>query len=526
MVVRHFFLSLFHNQHIFVITYLVVLCCFRHTLCSSTASTEPSSKKSVSLLRRYEAHLVQGKTREVYYIQNLKKRLIWDMQTLIALHLETSDIHHIPQWLCDSFEVGDKIDVSDKDSFSLFSQSFNASYSKGRIEIPLNYMVNLNKTLVVIYGQYRTFDYTCPSIFEHIVRQNMPCTVVMVIDESKEREFTPFAQHCMQPYRHLVTIIQEKFLYNPGLEFDLMQRALDHVASKNLTFDYIIKVRTDNYVKADFPVSEIYGTHANFFYRFLRFEYHLTQEYGARLQRKPSYHETLWAWIFTGGVAQFIRPMIFEPSDSPWSFINSTTWNQDVKDYIFSMPDWKRTNSYWSYFEVVVQAVQDVHARFTIAYLVGNTWIHFGKADVMTKISAGVKNHFGQLLWNVSSSQPDDNQLPKGYKWPVTSWPSERMRIRYDPTASQGSHQWKEFTESQLRLEHWQQSVNLVDIVNLHDYYKSFDFLGVPDKNSVIEDIDNPDIVVWLMRECSRHRMRKECDSGEEEKFWRNKLRH
>ena len=34
-------------------------------------------------------------------------------------------------------------------------------------------------TLVVIYGQYRTFDLTCSSIFEHVVRPNLPAHVVI-----------------------------------------------------------------------------------------------------------------------------------------------------------------------------------------------------------------------------------------------------------------------------------------------------------------------------------------------------------
>ncbi len=53
-------------------------------------------------------------------------------------------------------------------------------------------------TLVIIYGEYRTFDMTCAGIFEHLVKPNMPAMVLLAVHDPTS--MTPYgsAQGCMK----------------------------------------------------------------------------------------------------------------------------------------------------------------------------------------------------------------------------------------------------------------------------------------------------------------------------------------
>ena len=62
-----------------------------------------------------------------------------------------------------------------------------------------NQSSSIDHTLVIIYGQYRTFDLTCESIFTHIVTPNMPVVIVLTFDDDKI-EFDEEALLCMREF--------------------------------------------------------------------------------------------------------------------------------------------------------------------------------------------------------------------------------------------------------------------------------------------------------------------------------------
>jgi hypothetical protein len=67
---------------------------------------------------------------------------------------------------------------------------------------------------------------------------------------------------------------------------------------------------------------------------------------------------------------------------------------------------------------------------------------------------------------------------------------------------------WENVTESQLRLVHLINDINLIDLMNVEDYIKSFD---LEDSNSLIEDSHNPNLHFYLLRDCKRKPKRGEC---------------
>lgn len=61
---------------------------------------------------------------------------------------------------------------------------------------------------------------------------------------------------------------------------------------------------------------------------------------------EPSFHDRLWAWIFTAGVREYIEPMIFEPPEEiTWCRINPTTWNKGMKEFVYALPHRAHTGS-------------------------------------------------------------------------------------------------------------------------------------------------------------------------------------
>jgi hypothetical protein len=55
------------------------------------------------------------------------------------------------------------------------------------------------------------------------------------------------------------------------------------------------------------------------------------------------YNDYLWAYIFTGGLRQFIPNMFFHPSYSPWSFLNATSWNRQLSYFIYHILSKRKT---------------------------------------------------------------------------------------------------------------------------------------------------------------------------------------
>ena len=86
------------------------------------------------------------------------------------------------------------------------------------------------------------------------------------------------------------------------------------------------------------------------------------------------------------------------------------------------LSDEKRTKIFTGTpFEGGLHAVQDVPAILHIAHLIGNTWVRFGKTEVMLHISVGVTKNFDRLACHHHfPSKVCEDERPEGYKWPVT----------------------------------------------------------------------------------------------------------
>ncbi len=367
--------------------------------------------------------------------------------------------------------------------------------------------------IVVIYGHLETFPLTCGSIFENIMKHNSPCKVILNIDggevDKKVVAEDPLIQECLQGYvgsiDFIIEGVQKKTALQHGTEFDMMDRALDHIEANNYQARYLIKVRTDNVVNAPIDISAAFGTSSSFTTRFMAFHHQYAK---TALVTTPddsfSMADILWQWVFTAGMPQWILPMVLEPSPSPWCFINATAWNKDVKSYIFEK--YNHTvplivaKELYSYRIIMRDALADIHSRFDVAYLIGRSYIHFGRYETVARLSRAIVKDYGHLSWNVSTSK--QTVLPPDYQWPFTGEILATQGHNYD------IFEWREVVASQLRLEHWKQGVHLVDLQNIADDIKShYNSVG-----SLFEDTPDPRVIAFLLAPCHSKNRRYECN--------------
>jgi len=355
------------------------------------------------------------------------------------------------------------------------------------------------KTLVVIYGLIRTFDWTVDSIVRNIILPNQPCDVVLSIDQPID-ELGPIASEVLKPYLTM-TFARDDLDFNnfeKGLtainthlknfyasnningtqqqpapypkEFYQMERVLRWAERTKRQYDYVIKIRTDNYAKWPIQVSSLYGDHPDFAQLF--------EKHGQGVQRELNLTEPLnmqsrlWAWFITGGIAKFARGMLVGRPSSAYSRLGPLQWNQGLKNRIDVMNDPPPSSSSVS----LQSTVRQLSEEFRLVYLIGSTWIHFGKYEHIRNFSINSAKWWGSLLW--------------------------------EDFGFEASAQWRYVTESHMRLTHLKNQFSLVDLRNLPDYRISFNRTDT----SHFQDNTNDDThFYWIVRGCDRHKEKANC---------------
>jgi len=364
-----------------------------------------------------------------------------------------------------------------EEEFPLRREERGLLETKGEEALELNpdwpYRPPANKTLIVIYGLLRTLEWTVDSIIKNVILPNQPCDVIISIDQPIGHITHKIVQK-LGPY---LTMLFDKddTDFNAYLkdfnqttfpkEFYLMERAFRWVEKTNRTYGYALKIRTDNFAKHPIQISSLYGDHPNFNLLFGKFEKGLTQELNP--SQPLSFAEKVWGWFFTGGIPVFARGMILSRPDSAWSRLHPMEWNKKLKAAVDASDP----------AEGIQPTVERLANEFRTVYLIGSTWIHFGRYDLMRNLSQHVSEWWGTLLW-------------EDFGFAATS------------------PHWKYVTESHLRLSHLKSDLALIDLKNLPDYRLSF---NLTDVTHVQENFDDDEHFYWIVRGCDKHKMKANC---------------
>lgn len=328
-------------------------------------------------------------------------------------------------------------------------------------------------TLIIIYGQVRTMETAIISIYKNIILENFPCHVILSIDgklsDIPEKTLELLDSYILDIYftnlKHEDDIPRD----HHRIEFTLVQNALERLSVNQIeVYDFLLKVRTDLYVKYPLCLRKIYGMQS--FEDFKR-EWNLFIQHEHIVELNTPIQQ-IKAWILTGsGIPTFLN-MYKEDHvhPSPWSLLNTIEWNKNL----WSNLENKMTDNI-SLFRIH-QIIRQLLSEYRVSYLIGSTWIHFGFFRELCLISKNLKDKYGTYRWF-----SDDNTTMK--------WVDHKNTGR-----SKSQAEWKWITDDQIRLCSRESSA-LIDLVNSADYIESFDA-----KHTLIENIKNPNLFSFIIR--------------------------
>lgn len=347
------------------------------------------------------------------------------------------------------------------------------------------------QTLIIIYGQKRTFDLTCPDIWQHVIQPNLlNAYLVLSLDEKPPFELSQVAGSCLRPMLNRTAIIDGLVSVPNGVhchikELKLLARAFNYANKLNITFEYAIKVRFDNAINRPIlPIASIYRPHlhsqANEFHSF---HTHLDTIYQQKYQRWPALTERVWAWIMTSGNPVFIEPSLFHPETVySWTPFRHDIWTRRITTFVFHQQYGNYTasisnfNSVYSHQLVVStrHAMRHLHP----VYMIGSTWIHYGPYDLVESATQKALLDYGKASWVDFGINTTFSKDPRSV------------------------------VESVIRLAHWKSKLNLVDLVYWPDYDISF---SRTESRSYEEMRRDDTLFYWLVRDCEYRPVQKDC---------------
>lgn len=340
-------------------------------------------------------------------------------------------------------------------------------------------------TLVIIYGAYRSFDLTCPDIVKNIIEPNAPNVhIILSLDVDPPFQIPLVAGTCLDPYVSKMTIMEGKVTnFNKKhfhvKEFLLVMRAFEYAAKLDIPFDYAIKLRFDNgvnrpilpfqYLYHPYISSDVSKNAAN---PYLIFQSQLDVEYKSRSQRLPTLQERAWHWITASGNLVFIDASFNVDEVPVWTPYHVHDFQERIHSYVFNQTGLSSHRD-------VIRLIRKAMHKLKPVYMIGSTWIHYGPYDIVAKATRLALDDFCVSNWSDVGSN--------------------YQHFQKDPTR---------VTEAIIRLAHWKQQWNLVDLIYRPDYTKSF---NDSDLRSYEEDRKDPNRHYYLVRLCDRIPKRGGC---------------
>ena len=388
---------------------------------------------------------------------------------------------------------------------------------------PSSVVIGATRVLIILYGSIRTFDLTCLSIMDNIVRPNYLASqinLVLSFDEPHPISLSMVTKSCLSDYMERLLIFDGYLSLNRSemtvhREFFLVTRVLDYFEATHIEFDYAIKARFDNYIKHPFPpMVLLYTPYQSSLMRkdsIIEFENFISKTqkvYQTRLLRKPTLNEAVWAYISTGGRPAFLDDTLFlSEKHNVWYLTPSYKFfcqelyfqvgnltidaikdaytlplkkSHEYHSFLFAMSNGTAGNSSSSSLTeveydsaVIMRSVQAVMETRPVLFLLGSSWVHYGPARKFAEIHRHYINAFKSIKWSTY-----------GFK---------NYSVESDAAC-----------ESKLRLAHLDTNATLVDLfLHRRNYFVSFFFKEVSSAKTIRNELDDPELDVWLLRDCA-----------------------
>lgn len=334
------------------------------------------------------------------------------------------------------------------------------------------------RSLIIIFGQIRTLTNCLPSILNNILIPNSPCDVILSID-GYYHDIPLNVLHDLKLYLIDIYTTQNKDISrdNQRIEFELVREAFQRIKYPDI-YTFALKIRTDIYIKYPIELKLIYGTcyKKHFENRFYQLIKHTKTDW----KMNPS--QVLKEWFLTGSFDFFISRQldILNPPCHPWSIQNIYQWNQTLFQQIDELCEACKKPMTLDFIQYLIRQLSD---NAHIVYLIGSTWIHFGRFNDIMKISTILCDSHTKMNW----PNHDDND--------ILQWIDHKGKIR-----QKLQKEWKLITDDQIRLVHHINNYHLMDLVNNDDYIESFDATHTLSVNK-----KNPKLFAWIVRHTTIH---------------------
>ena len=333
-----------------------------------------------------------------------------------------------------------------------------------------------SRALIVIFGEVRTLKECILSIYNHIILVNRPCHVVLAID-GKYEDIPSEVMQLLRPviYDVYVTHNKEDDLRrdHQSIEFSIVEQALLRIPNVETSYDFVLKIRTDIFVRHAIDLRVLYGRcptekFSKAFTDFME---------KAKIEWRTHPTTAIRAWFLTGGIPFFIPKQLDDgrPPISPWSTSNVHEWNASLFGKVQEIVERMQRKIDMAYMHFLVRRLAE---NERVVYLIGSTWIHFG----LTKDIVPISYKLVKMHTTMTREGVDDED--------VLTWVDHKGETRAKP-----QKEWRLITDDQMRMVHHVHGYHLMDLVNPTDYIESFDAVRTHQQNK-----KNPSMFAWIVR--------------------------
>jgi hypothetical protein len=191
-------------------------------------------------------------------------------------------------------------------------------------------------------------------------------------------------------------------------------------------YEFLIRTRTDLFTTVPFSMQSIFNPTEED-----------TKQFHEDASHSDDIADMIFAYIMCAGKKEYKDKI--QLWGSPWCYISQLDWNRDkIYKHIKNSP-----------FPSVSDTVAWVQEQHRTNYLIGSTWLHFGKWAQQRQLIESSTVSFGQLSYT-----------PFGFS---DTWQHDGHPVCL-----------KYVTEAQIRLAHFTNSLGMIDIVYGPDYGASF----------------------------------------------------
>lgn len=302
---------------------------------------------------------------------------------------------------------------------------------------------HVDRTLLVLSGQLRDFIHIWQWTYSSLVEPNEPCDVIFSIHGSR----VAVPDIILKGFGHHILAILTTDTETPvgRIEFWLTARAIKNIHPE--CYAYVIKTRPDLFHRLPISMKTIYGKERNFICSLWSFHKTLLKKTG---KKNLDVAETLYAWIMTAGLVELIPTMILRTPVTVWAKLAPNDWNKNIRATLHNhskiaaatMEESNTVND-----KKILEVLHLTLKRHKVVYNFGSTWLQFGPSEHMVPAFIKTAEQYGQHTW---------------------------ADVGFNDSDTLNENQWRDVTESQLRLTYLKGGYNLIDIIHEPDLVQSF----------------------------------------------------